>query len=224
MAEKTRPSQPKQAPGIALAEQLTAALNPRDADSKFQAVAETAPCAIFIYRDEYFIYGNPAAEVITGYTLPELYKIRFTDVVHPEFRKFIIERAASRERGELETSRYEIRILPKDGSERWVDLTATVISFDGELAVLGIAFDVTERKQAEQLQQALYRIAETASSAEDLSAFYASIHKILGELMYAPNCYIALYDAARDSLAFPYFVDKFDATPEPRPLGKGLTD
>ncbi|MBI2678564.1 MAG: PAS domain S-box protein [Candidatus Koribacter versatilis] len=207
-----------------MADQLTAALNVRDAESKFQAVAETAPCAIFIYRQENFIYGNPAAETITGYSLPELYTIRFYDLVHPEFRKFIKERAAARQRGEIETSRYEVRVLPKDGSERWVDLTATLINFDGQPSVLGIAFDITERKQAEQLQQALYRIAEAASSAEDLTAFYASIHKVLAELMYARNCYIAVYDPATDRMTFPYFVDDFDPKPEPRPLGKGLTD
>ncbi|MDP9267191.1 MAG: PAS domain S-box protein [Acidobacteriota bacterium] len=224
MAEKKSSAPPQRASALAVAEQVTAALSVRDADSKFQAVAETAPCAIFIYREDNFVYGNPAAEVITGYSLPELYQIRFYDLVHPEFRKYIIERAAARQRGELETSRYELRILPKDGSERWVDLTAKLINFDGQPSVLGIAFDITERKQAEQLQQALYRIAETASSAEDLPAFYASIHKILGELMYARNCYIAVYDAAKDSLSFPYFVDEFDPMPAPRPLGKGLTD
>ncbi|HTK96171.1 MAG TPA: PAS domain S-box protein [Terriglobales bacterium] len=224
MAEKDSPAARQRPSPAAVADQLTAALNVRDADSKFQAVAETAPCAIFIYRGENFIYTNPAAEVITGYTAAEIPKLKFYDLVHPEFRKYIIERAAARARGELETSRYEIRILPKDGTERWVDLTATLIHFDGAPAVLGIAFDITERKQAEQLQQALYRFAGAASSAEDLAAFYASIHKVLGELMYARNCYIALYDRAHDLLSFPYFVDEFDPQPAPRPLGRGLTD
>jgi len=196
----------------------------RDFDSKFEAVAETAPCAIFVYRGETFIYGNPAATVITGYSMDELLAVPFHELVHPEFRKFMMERAAARQRGETVTARYELRILPKDQSERWVDLTTTLINFDGQPAVLGIAFDITERKQAEQLQQALYRIAETAASAEDLQALYSSIHQILGELMYARNCYIAVCDPARDLLSFPYFVDEFDPQPAPRPLGKGLTD
>ena len=148
MADKKRSAPPQRASGVAVAEQLTAALSLRDADSKFQAVAETAPCAIFIYREDKFIYGNPAAEVITGYSLPALYQMRFYDLVHPEFRKYIMERAAARQRGELATSRYELRILPHDGTERWVDLTAKLIDFEGQPSVLGIAFDITERKQA----------------------------------------------------------------------------
>src|SRR5438105_9421257 len=110
MADKQSSAPPRRPSPVAVAEQLTAAPSVRDAESKFQAVAETAPCAIFIYRQDNFIYGNPAAEVITGYSLPELYQIRFYDLVHPEFRKYMMERAAARQRGELQTSRYELRI------------------------------------------------------------------------------------------------------------------
>jgi len=169
MAEKDSSAPPQPASGVAVAEQLMATLNVGDADSKFQAVAETAPCAIFIYREDSFIYGNPAAEVITGYSLAELYKLRFHELVHPEFRRFIVERAAARQRGELQTSRYELRILPKDGSDRWVDLTATLIEFDGQPSVLGIAFDITERKSVEsnlQVQKAyLEQLFESAPEA-----------------------------------------------------------
>jgi HPt (histidine-containing phosphotransfer) domain-containing protein len=52
--------------------------------------------------------------------------------------------------------------------------------------------------RAARIQDALYRIAEAASAADDLQAFYAAIHRIVGELMYAENLYIALYDEQRD--------------------------
>ncbi len=75
------------------------------------------------------------------------------------------------------------------------------------------------------MQDALYRIAEAASAAEDLHAFYATIHAIVGELMYAENLYIALYDADRQRINFPYYVDTVDADlPDPRawePFGVG---
>ena len=54
--------------------------------------------------------------------------------------------------------------------------------------------DEVDRERAEKVQNALYRIAETASIAEDMQAFYAEMHRIVGELMYAGNFYIALYD------------------------------
>jgi len=84
--------------------------------------------------------------------------------------------------------------------------------------------DITEQKRTETLSSALYRIAEKTNSAADLQHFYASIHAIVGELMYARNFYIALYDPSTQWLSFPYFVDEEDPTPAPKKLGRGLTE
>jgi len=46
-------------------------------------------------------------------------------------------------------SRCEVRILTKNHEERWLDITATPIDFDGEQSRLISAFDLTERKRAE---------------------------------------------------------------------------
>jgi GAF domain-containing protein/CheY-like chemotaxis protein/HPt (histidine-containing phosphotransfer) domain-containing protein len=80
------------------------------------------------------------------------------------------------------------------------------------------------RERAEMVQNALYRIAETASIAEDMQDFYAKIHTIVRELMYADNFYIALYDAERDMINFPYNVDEDPDQPDPNlwePFGSG---
>jgi PAS domain S-box-containing protein len=42
--------------------------------------------------------------------------------------------------------------------------------------------------------------------------------------MNARNFYIALYDPQSQLLSFPYFVDEQDPTPDPKPLGRGLTE
>jgi hypothetical protein len=92
------------------------------------------------------------------------------------------------------------------------------------VAVYGIYHDIGESQRAEALQSALYRIAEKTSSAGDLNEFFAAIHNIVGELMYAKNFYIALYDPATRLLSFDYFVDEEDPPFPPKPLGKGLTE
>ena len=75
------------------------------------------------------------------------------------------------------------------------------------------------------VQGALYRIAEAASAAQDLQAFYATIHGIVGELMPAENFYIALYDEERGRINYPYYVDVVDTDlPDPaawEPFGVG---
>jgi PAS domain S-box-containing protein len=83
---------------------------------------------------------------------------------------------------------------------------------------------IAERNQSDLLHSALYRIAEMTSSAEDLPTFYSAVHEIVGELMYAENFFIALYEPSTELVSFPCFVDVVDITPQPRRLKKGLTE
>jgi GAF domain-containing protein/CheY-like chemotaxis protein/HPt (histidine-containing phosphotransfer) domain-containing protein len=82
-----------------------------------------------------------------------------------------------------------------------------------------------DRERAERVQGALYRIAETAGVAEDMQDFYRRIHAIVGELMYADNIYIALYDEDRKAINWPFYVDELDDDwPDPHawePIGTG---
>ena len=83
----------------------------------------------------------------------------------------------------------------------------------------------TERRRAQRVQDVLYRIAETASAAHDMQEFYAAMHRIVGELMDASNFFITLYDEARQTINWPYYVDEVDLDrPDPDawdPIGTG---
>jgi PAS domain S-box-containing protein len=84
--------------------------------------------------------------------------------------------------------------------------------------------EVEDRKEAEKLQGALYLISEAAYMASGVQELFPAIHQIIAQLTPARNLYFALYDAARDEVSFPYFVDEFDNTPPVQPLGQGPTD
>lgn len=113
------------------------------------------------------------------------------------------------------------------GAEVWV-LLRTVPFHDEEGRVrggIGIVEDVSERKEAEAVQRALYRLSEAAHEAEDLPALFRSIHEILAGLMPAENVYLALFDHENETIRFAYFVDEKDQPPEgPMPMGRGLTE
>jgi len=208
-----------------ISERRKAEVRLRESETQFRVMAETAASAIFIYKDDRFIYVNPATEAITGYTRQELLHMNFWDVTHPDMRDMIRQRGMDRQAGKKNIpTRYEIKIVRKDGEVRWIDFAAGVIVLGGTLAGLGTGFDITERKRAQQLQSSLYRIAETARLSSDLQQLYTSIHAILSELMYARNCYIAYYDPASDLVSFPYFVDEYDPPPPPRTRRRGVTE
>src|SRR3954452_1098337 len=88
-------------------------------------------------------------------------------------------------------------------AESLPDMTGTTRTVTAGLASDAPAHDA-------RVQDALYRIASAASAAQDLDSFYAEMHAIVGELMYAENFYIALYDPERDALRYAYNVDTVD--------------
>ena len=134
----------------------------RASEARFRTLAETAPCAIIIYQGEDFRYVNPAAASITGWDRDQLTGKDFWDLVHPDFQYLVRGKGRARPRGVDALARHEFKILRRDGEERWLDFSAGAIEYGGRPAVLGIAFDVTERKRAEeQIKELAYHDALT---------------------------------------------------------------
>jgi PAS domain S-box-containing protein len=126
----------------------------RESEAKFRLLAETSPCGIFIYRPNgTFCYVNPQMVAFVGYSAEDLGAMTIWDLVDPESRQFVRARGESRSRGEDVPSRYEMKIVTKDGGVRYVDFAATRTEFDGEPAFLGTAFDITANKQLERQSQ-----------------------------------------------------------------------
>jgi PAS domain S-box-containing protein len=200
----------------------------RESEAKFRAVADTATSAIYVQDKEQLLYVNRAAELMTGYSKEELLSMRAWDLLHPDF-KHLEDFRAPDTMAQGEPMRMEFKMVRKTGEVRWWDFSGCIVSYGGKRALLGTAFDATERKQSEQLQSALYRIASKASTAQDLNELYAFIHAVLGEFMYARNCFIALHDKAHNLIHFPYYVDERDPAQTPtshpsRPYANRLTE
>lgn len=195
-----------------------------ESESKFRAVADTATCAIYIHDSKRFLYVNRASIEISGYAREELLAMSPAEITDPDDREMVIERAIRRQAGNDVPTRCEFRILTKSGDIRWMDISASSIQFEGKTAIIVTGFDITERKRAEQLQMALYEIADRANSDQDLSHLFSGVHATLKKLIYAKNFYIALADEAGETIEFPYFVDEFDPPPLSRRMARGLTE
>ncbi len=89
---------------------------------------------------------------------------------------------------------------------------------------VSLSLETSERKRKERINESIFRISEAANSAPNLQELFHSIHQVISGLMPASNFYISLYDSVHSILSFPYFVDEFDTPPEPKPLGRGLTE
>jgi diguanylate cyclase (GGDEF)-like protein len=90
----------------------------------------------------------------------------------------------------------------------FLTLLASRMRVEIDLAAARNATGLMEK--AAQLQNALYSIADLASSELDMVEMLRRTHAVVAGLMYAENFFIALYSPERDTVRFVYFADEKD--------------
>lgn len=160
----------------------------------------------------HFVFVSAACERIFGYTPEEMIGRRMLDFVAPEDIERTQATASAVMAGQVQPY-FENRYVHKAGhlvhimwSARWSE---------ADQLRIGVARDISARKQAEALQAATYSISEAAHAAQDLLALFRQVHQIVDQLLPAPDFCVALYDAQRDQLEFPYQVDTRAASATP---------
>ena len=121
-----------------------------NSEEKFRTLAESSPFAIMVHQGDYWIYANRAAVEISGYTEEELYSMRFWDFVHPDHKNMGKQIGLDRQQGKVVPRDYELKIITKNGAEKWVSLTGNKIQYEDKPTALISVIDITERKQAEK--------------------------------------------------------------------------
>jgi len=135
---------------------------------QFRILAATSPSAIFIHQQKNYMYVNPAFCQLTGYSEVELKQMNFWEVIHPDMREMIKKYDLRHKDGQAPPKRFEVKILTKEGTIKWLDFSAELITYQGKRATIGNAIDITERKIAKQeLVAEKERLAVTLSSIGD---------------------------------------------------------
>jgi len=136
----------------------------QEKEEKFRNLAEHSPNMIFICQKGKVVYANTEAEKGMGYSKEEFYSSEFSflDLITPENRELVVSNFAKHTKGE-DTAPYEYGLMTKDGRRIDAILNTKIITYNEELAILGIVTDITERKQmslklvdAEQRYHALF--------------------------------------------------------------------
>lgn len=141
-------------------------------EDRFHRMIQSLQEGLFVIQEEKFIFVNEAIVDILGYTVEEMTGRSFYDVMPPEKREYMVNRHGDRKNGEKGSWSYEYTLLHKDGVTRVpVILSTNLTEFDGKMAIVGTAKDISERVAAEiELRNAHTRLEEINHKLENTIA------------------------------------------------------
>ena len=199
----------------------------QQAEEKLSQLFENAVEGIFRASvDGQLLSVNPALARMCGYASAEEMILSVKDMsqdlyadpqARVEFKRRMLEH------GSVESFEYQLR--RKDGARIWVSENARVVRVsNGEIvAYEGTMEDITERKRSELERQVTFEIIHAVNVTDNLDDLLYLIHQALKKVVYAENCFVALYEPPSGMFHFPFFVDQFDEAPPPQQVGRSCT-
>ena len=199
----------------------------QEAEKKLSLLFENAVEGIFQTSvDGRLLSVNPALARMCGYGSPAEMLATVHDIgkdfyADPQTR--IEFQRAMEEHGAVEAFEYQLR--KKTGALIWISENARAIrDADGKVtAYEGTMEDITERKRSELERQITFEIIHGVNVTDNLDELLYLIHQSLNKVLYAENCFVALYESASGMFHFPFFVDQFDEAPPPQQVGRSCT-
>lgn len=158
----------------------------REREQHFRSMIEQTITGIYVVRDDLLLYANPRFCEIVGWSASGLIGKDLLDVigVSPPARQQIHEAQARLGAGERSVTT-SVSLRRKDGTQIELGLHATLGDWDGQVAVIVMVQDITERKRAEeriagyvkQLEISMRGTLQAVSKMIDLRDPYTAGHQ-----------------------------------------------
>jgi PAS domain S-box-containing protein len=159
---------------LEMANRERAMLELRASEERFRQVAENIQDVFFIQTADYsqMLYVSPAYEQIWGRPCSSLYEnsTAWTDAIHPDDKEPVRTETQWDAGGTSANGSIEYRIVRPDGVIRWILARTFQIPGDEGTAArsVGVATDITERRQAEARVEHLNRVYAMLSGVNSL--------------------------------------------------------
>ena len=149
----------------------------RISEKNLHTLSQSTAASIIIYYEKNIIYANPSTEKLTGYSNKELLNLEVRQLLHSKYIDFLVKNNPINSPKKDKSFDFEISILKKNKTEKWIDVRAGIIEWNGKTCGIISAFDIAKRKKVEKQ---LIKAKEDAENSERLkSAFLANMsHEI----------------------------------------------
>lgn len=128
----------------------------KESENKYSSLIENSKDGIVIIQNAIFKFVNAVSLEFIGYNKEELIGKSFLETVNPKFHQLIKQRYDDRIGGKAVPSVYEIEVMAKDGRIIPVEVSSSIIDYEGSPADLVFIRDLTERKRAKKDLQRAY--------------------------------------------------------------------
>ena len=132
----------------------------RESEEKYRQIFENANDGIMLTVDGIVRFINPMIYEMTGYLPKNIIGKPFSDFMHIDYRDLIMENHMKRLRGEEVPDRYDIKFIDRKKKLKWFEIKSTVITWEGETAVLTFVSDISGRKKTSEELHKLNRNLE----------------------------------------------------------------
>jgi PAS domain S-box-containing protein len=180
-----------------------AAIKARDeSEARNKAILQAIPDLMFIQNKEGEFLDYHASDKNKLYMSPDKFIGKnIKDVFPPEFADSIItiiEKALKDKTLQI----YDYSMTLENQKQHF---EARIVPFSKNKA-LSIVRDITEKRNSEQVQNVVYRIAQVFNSTLSLDSIFLEVRNILGELLNTETFYIALYNEVKDLLDIHFHI------------------
>lgn len=164
----------------------------------FEILAENSLLGICVLnKDGLIIYVNTKLCKLCGYSKEELLKMKFTELLHPEYREFLVAEVNRKSIRRDRLSIYKIKIIDKHGVEKYLEGYIYPVNIGKDIYILGQMLDVTDKHKMERefkrREESLRRVLENSN----LGYFEVDL---AGNLLYANEAIAKLLGYPKEKL------------------------
>jgi len=129
-------------------------------EGKYRFLIEKSLSGILVYNDNKIVFVNPRFCEMLGYPPGGIIGKTMLELVHDRDRERVNEIVQKRVTEGLSDLAYECQMTRADGKTIWVDVASSSGNYEGKPAVLVNAYDITDRKEAEEKRRELFELAK----------------------------------------------------------------
>ncbi len=118
-------------------------------EEKYRTLIDSIQDGVFLVVDGLVSFVNRAFKKMIGYDSDEIQGRPFTDFIAPEDLELVKGNYKLRQEGQAAPASYEWRMLHKNGSRVFVNMSARVINYQNKKATIGTLKDITLQKELE---------------------------------------------------------------------------